>query len=136
MVAREDEQFHKFIWIITYLGEHITGAHTGAPLQICVLIMICLFSLEFMCRDTFFNSFKNRLILGVPSNNINICIKRYVKYSKSQFNITIVILRRFCYDYKCKIKFRGAKSFDRIFFNGRRTNIYDVFDCPDRVCYV
>ena len=94
--------------------------------------MICLFSLEFMCRDTFFNSFKNRLILGVPSNNINICIKRYVKYPKSQFNITIVILRRFCYDYKCKIKFRGAKSFDRIFFNGRRTNIYDVFDCLDR----
>ena len=44
MVARAYEQFHKFVWIITYLGEHITGDHMGSPLQIYVLfIIVCSF---------------------------------------------------------------------------------------------
>ena len=106
-----------------------------------IMLILSIFVTSFDIAFCFYNYITaytemQAIISGVPSNNINICIKRYVKYPKSQFNITIVILRRFCYDYKCKIKFRGAKSFDRIFFNGRRTNIYDVFDCPDRVCYV
>ena len=51
---------HKFIWILIYFDEHITGGHTGPPLQIYVLFIICSL-IQNPC--SFFHVFWVKLIL-------------------------------------------------------------------------
>ena len=69
---------HKFIWILIYFDEHITGGHTGPPLQIYVLFIICSLiqkpcPLSFPIFSAAIKSGISKLGCCQPSEIIGIC---------------------------------------------------------------